>query len=105
MTRSVRGGDEVCEVWDSRHCAAWEGKVTLAFVGALVSAGPLTASLRRFMRLVLALSCPPFAPRPDIDIAVDNEPYVWLALDQCARDVETTLDLWYPELAGGPFSS
>lgn len=74
-TRNVLGGDEGCGRFDSRHCAAWEGSVTLVLVGCccVVLAGLLCiAILRRLRRFAFA----PVGPKPDIDIAVDSDPCV-----------------------------
>ena len=75
--RRVRGGDLLTAACDSRHCAACDGRVTLALVGALfVSLGPLTAIFSKFIRFVLAPSSPPAALKLGIEIAVDSEPFL-----------------------------
>ena len=92
VTLSVRGGGE--GGWgalESRHCAACEGRVILAFVGALLWPLLCKADRIRFMRLVLVPSCPP--PRPDIDMAVDNEVCKSISMMTCETSPATG---WLP---------
>jgi len=65
-------------MFESRHCAFCDGKVTLVFVGPVVAAFVwlelCTASLRRFMRAVLEPSCDA-VPSPDIETFEEREVY------------------------------
>lgn len=77
MLVPLRGG-EAAEggIFEPRHCAACEGTVTVVTVAAFVldSFVFCRANFKRFDRFGLDVCCAD-EPRPEMDIAVESDPY------------------------------